>query len=104
MQRDWQADEPTIDTSGCKDHDFIPPEKRVYRNVSKAGADRVEGKFKRHIAERRAQLKDGNKGKFKQTHAIPSDLFHGKIRETGDRKYWDDPKNVAKHKAFKVSE
>ena len=29
MERDWQADAPMIDTSGCKDHSDVRPDKRV---------------------------------------------------------------------------
>lgn len=103
MQRDWQADEPMIDTSNCRDHNFIPREKRVYRPGTKGQADKLEGKMAKHINERRSQLRDsGNKGLFKHKMSIPADLYHGKIRETGDKQYWNDPKNVAKHNDFKV--
>lgn len=107
MRRDWQADVPMIDTSSCRDHDFIPPEKRVASNdgfgVGKRGAaKKVEG-FRRHISDRRKQLAEGgNQGSIRHTHSVPADLYHGKIRETGDRNYWNDPANMARHKNCKV--
>ena len=104
--RDWKADAPMIDTSGCRDHDFIPETKRVASNdgfgVGKRGAEkRVKG-FKKHIDNRRKELAGGNKGSIRHTNSVPADLFHGKIRETGDKNYWNDPSNMAKHKSTKV--
>ncbi len=105
MDRIWTM--PTINTSSCRDHDHIPETKRVSRgarNLSKAAATREERKFKNHIDERRKALADGgNNGSFRHTHSVPADLFHGKIRETGDKEYWKDPKNVERHGSTKVS-
>ena len=105
--RDWRADAPMIDTSGCRDADFIPESKRVASNdgfgVGKRGAEKRVRGFKKHIDERRKALADGgNKGNVRHTHSVPADLYHGKIRETGDSKYWQDPANMAKHKSCKV--
>jgi hypothetical protein len=36
------------------------------------------------------------------THQIPAALHAAKIRETGDRQYWDDPKNRNRHKSCRV--
>lgn len=36
------------------------------------------------------------------TNSIPADLYHGKIRETGDRHYWDSPKNRKRHKSTEI--
>lgn len=107
MRRDWKADAPMLDTSSCRDHDFVPHEKRVASNdgfgVGKRGAQRRVDKFQRHIQERRKKLADGgNRGSIKHTHSVPADLYHGKIRETGDRFYWHDPSNLKKHKSCKV--
>jgi predicted nucleic acid-binding Zn ribbon protein len=103
-EHDFRTDVATIecDTSGCRDHNVIERSKRVYRPGTRADADRKEASYARHISERRGQLKDGNKGKFKQSHAIPADLYHGKIRETGDKQYWNDKKNMKRHSDFKV--
>ena len=93
-----------IDTSGCKDHDHIPESKRVARSSGPADAAREEARFNSHINERRKLYSQhGQGGSFRHTHSIPADLYHGKIRETGDRSYWQDPKNLNRHKSTKVS-
>lgn len=105
MQRDWQADAPMIDTSGCRDHSEIPADKRVRSawDGSKS-PERVEAQFKRQIEQRRSEIRDagGQRGTIKQTHAVPAHLFHGKIKETGDKNYWSDPKNLNRHTECKV--
>jgi predicted nucleic acid-binding Zn ribbon protein len=104
-KRDLAADFATInvDTSGCRDHNVIAREKRVYRPGTRAQADRKEAAYAKHVKQRRSQLReDGNRGTIKQSHAIPADLYHGKIRETGDKQYWQDKKNVDRHKEFEV--
>lgn len=107
MIRDWQADAPMIDTSACRDHDFIPETHRVASNdgfgIGKAKAAKRVDAYRQHIQQRRSELADGNKGSIKQTHAVPADLYHGKIRETGDKNYWQDRKNLDRHKSCKVS-
>lgn len=104
MLRDWQADAPMLDTSACRDHDDIPHEKRVARSSTPRSSAREEAKFQRHNQERRKQLADGgNRGSIRHTHSVPADLYHGKIRETGDRNYWKDPANVKRHKSTEVS-
>jgi len=94
-----------IDTSGCKDHDEIPPEKRVLDLHDRRPEHIKEAAFQRHIDERRKVVAEAgqNPNGMRQTHSVPADLFHGKIRETGDKKYWDDPKNLKKHKSTEVS-
>lgn len=87
----------------CRDHDDIPEGKRVKRASSPRSAQAEEARFQRHIEERRKQLADGgNRGSIRHTHSVPADLYHGKIRETGDRNYWKDPKNLKKHKSTRV--
>lgn len=105
MDRDWKADAPNIDTSNCRDADAIPIEKRVERGMgSMNSGDREERRFQDHINETRKGIADGgNRGQMKMTHSVPADLYHGKVRETGDKSYWKDPKNLAKHKSCKVS-
>lgn len=106
-ERDWQTDAPMIDTSGCKDHSEIKADKRV-RSAWDGGKspEAVEASFKRHIETKRKQIRDagGQRGSIKQTHAVPAHLYHGKIKETGDRLYWSDPKNLNRHKECKVDE
>ena len=103
MYRDWRADSPMIDTSNCKDSDDIPEQHRVQRSQAPSSPEMEEARFNRHITERRKQLADGgNRGSIRHSHSVPADLFHGKIRQTGDRNYWADPKNLNKHKSCKV--
>jgi len=102
MRRIYSAQ---IDTTGCKDHDDIPPQYRVSNDpagVSQAAGNKTEAVYQQHIAQRRRDLMDGNKGSIKQTHAVPAHLYHGKLRETGDPNYWRDKKNLDRHKSAKV--
>jgi hypothetical protein len=93
-----------INTSACRDASDIPANKRVVRSGVMLGKDvdshREEMRFRRHIDSKRKQIKeDSNKGSpFRHTHSVPADLYHGKIRETGDKDYWQDPSNVSRHK------
>jgi hypothetical protein len=96
-----------IDTAGCKDHDEIPEGQRVQyggeRNISKGQAAGIEAAHQRHNDQTRRDLADGgNRGALRKTHQIPAALFHGKIKQTGDRNYWDDPKNRNRHKSTRV--
>lgn len=105
MERDWQADAPMIDTSACKDHSAVRPDKQVRsRWDGNQSPERVEANFKRHIESRRKEIRSagGQRGSIKQTHAVPAHLFHGKIKETGDKNYWSDPKNLNRHTECKV--
>jgi len=104
MDRDWKNDAPFIDTSGCKDHDFIPHQKRVASGYDRGSEQGMEAGFQRDIQARRKEIRDagGQTGSFRQTHKVPTHLFHGKIKETGDKNYWNDPKNLAKHNSCKV--
>jgi hypothetical protein len=104
MQRVYGA---SIDTSGCKDHDHIEEGSRVHyggeRNISSGQAAGIEARHARHNEKTRRELADGgNRGLIRKTMQIPATLFHGKIKETGDRQYWDDPKNRNRHKSCKV--
>ena len=105
LEHDLCADVSTVefDTAACRDHNFIKREKRVFRQGTQAAAGRTEAAYAKHVKDRRAAIADGgNKGKIKQTMAIPADLYHGKIRETKDKNYWSDQKNVSRHSDFKV--
>lgn len=104
MDRDWQADAPMIDTSGCRDHDDIPAQQRVASTWDRSSPEATEHEFQEHIQKRRAEIRDagGQRGSIKQTHSVPAHIYHGKIKETGDKRYWDDSKNLSKHKSCKV--
>jgi len=93
-----------LDTSGCRDHSYIPESKRVASAFDRGSPEKIEARFHQHVQNRRTEIRDagGQRGSIKQTHAVPAHLFHGKIRETGDKRYWDDPKNIAKHSDCKV--
>lgn len=95
-----------IDTSGCRDHGFIPEASRVVesdRSYDKSLGVRKEKAFAQAIKRRRSQLADGgNKGSFRHTHSVPAELYHGKVRETKDPNYWKDPKNLARHNNTRV--
>jgi hypothetical protein len=94
---------PNIDTSGCRDHNYIPPDKRVLDLVDRRGEQEKERAFQKHINDRRALVKEAGHGEnYRMSHSVPADLYHGKIRETGDKEYWNDPKNLNRHKDCKV--
>lgn len=96
-----------FNTSNCKDADDVPLKSRVTQATSyghsKAAGARKEAAYARHIAERRKMLKDGgNRGAIRHTHSIPAELYHGKVKETGDVNYWRDETNLARHRSCKV--
>ncbi len=96
-----------IDTSGCRDADDIPEGQRVAyggaANITKGQASALEARHARQVRQTRKDIADGgNKASFKMSHQIPAELFHGKIKQTGDRNYWDDPKNLNRHNSCKV--
>lgn len=97
------------------DPDHVPERFRVTENMafgdSKAAGARKERAYQRHVEGMRKAIRDGRSARKAKphcamgvpTHSIPAELYWGKIRETGDQKYWDDPKNRDKHKSTKVS-
>lgn len=107
MRRDYKGEGVTFNASACKDHDDIPMESRVTSGAhdrGDAGAARKEAGYHKHIKDRRSALADGgNRGSLRHTNSVPAELYHGKIRETGDKQYWSDPKNLARHASTKVS-
>ncbi len=107
MVHDLMADlrTVTIDTSACRDHDEVPEQHRIApQDGVKISPSKREALYQREIQQKRAQLRDGgNRGDLKQTHSIPAELYHGKIKETGDRNYWKDKKNLKRHKSTEVA-
>jgi hypothetical protein len=94
---------PATNTAACRDHDFIPHDKRVIDPMNFKGEVTKEREFEEHIQKRRRLVRDAGSGKdFRMSHSVPADLFHGKIRETGDENYWDDPTNLRRHKSCEV--
>ncbi|MGB0890692.1 MAG: hypothetical protein ACPGWS_10450, partial [Solirubrobacterales bacterium] len=73
------------------------------RDLSSSQAASIEKAHSDKIAQTRRDLADGgNRGSQRMTHQIPAALHAAKIKETGDRSYWDDPKNRNRHKSCKV--
>lgn len=111
MTRNFGADWATlqVNTNGCKDHDNVPENKRTAPNlgigISKAEARRRERAYAADVRKKReiAEAAGGNQGPQRMAMSVPTELYHGKIRETGDKHYWKDPKNRNRHKAWKVS-
>ena len=103
-RRSWKDDVPMIDTSACRDHSDIPHQHRVVSKFDKGSPEAQERKFQKHIKDRRSLIKDagGQRKDLKQTHSVPTHLYHGKIKETGDKNYWNDPKNLSNHSNCKV--
>ena len=96
-----------IDTSACKDPDDVAPESRISvsqeRNLTNSQARRIEAQHGKKIEQTRRDLADGgNRGAQRMTHQIPAALHAAKIKETGDRHYWDSEKNRNRHKSCKV--
>jgi hypothetical protein len=66
-----------------------------------AQAERREELFRKDIAlKKEAVARGGNKGLIKMKKSVPADLYHGKIKESGDKDYWNDKKNLNRHKDF----
>lgn len=86
---------------GCDDPDEIPEEFQ-YRHPGRTGSgsaeERREARYTERLRERARTTEDGRLG-----HSIPMELYYGKIRQTGDKRYWQDPKNVRRHKEWRVS-
>lgn len=106
MTRNFVADLMTVqvNTQGCKDHNQVKHGSRVPpggMSFTKKQAERREELFRKDMAiKKEAVDRGGNKGRFKMKKSVPADLFHGKIKETGDRDYWNDKKNLNRHNAF----
>lgn len=102
---DWQTMQ--VNTNGCKDHNVIPADKRASpltggkMSFSKAQADRREELFRKDIAlKKEAVSRGGNRGSIRMKKSVPADLYHGKIKQTGDKDYWNDKKNLNRHREF----
>lgn len=104
MQRVWKAPQFICEPAD-KPADHVPEQFRVSSRVrpeSAAKGRRIERAYQADIEHKR-QIARGNSGDAPQmSHSIPAHLYHGKIRETGDRNYWLDPKNRNKHKSCEI--
>jgi len=94
---------PGVVVSGDPNH--VPKHLRKFQgHLGTEDPDRVERAYQRDIEQKRALVKErGRRRGPRMTHSIPSELYFGKIAETGDKAYWDDPKNRDRHKDCKVS-
>lgn len=76
---------------------------RAAQGISKAAARRKEKAYKKHIEERRQTFRDNRQVGGRLTHQVPTELYHAKIKQTGDRDYWRDDSNLKRHKSCQVS-
>jgi len=90
----------------------IPKDKRVLSNFLKPHtseqAARLEKAYSKDLERKRAMVaergKSSKKPKIRMTHSVPAHLYHGKIRETGDKDYWHDKANLEQHTDCKVQD
>lgn len=103
-ERLWEMPQFICDRAD-QDVDVVPPEFQVSDQVTPetvAQGAQVERAYQKQISSRRRQIADDGGGSIKQTHSVPAHLYHGKIRQTGDKSYWLDSKNRNKHKSTRV--
>jgi len=98
----------SFETIISDDPDNVPPQYRVSKSpfgMTPAAARRREEAYAADIATKRKKAKEarsGRKSGMQLTHSIPPELYHGKIKQTGDRDYWKDASNRNKHKGCKI--
>jgi hypothetical protein len=87
----------------------VPETKRTASNlgrgITRKEARRRERAYADGVQQKReiAEAAGGNRGSQRMAMSVPTELYHGKIKETGDKAYWKDPKNRARHRAWKVA-
>jgi hypothetical protein len=77
------------------------------KGIGKERARARERAYQKRIEGMNKAIRDqgGQRSKnLKLTHSIPVELYHGKIRETGDAHFWDDPKNRDQATSCKVKD
>jgi hypothetical protein len=90
------------------DPDNVPIQHRVASNdgfgIGEKAARKREKAYEESMQVKRAMAHEakGSGKSVQMEHSIPPELYHGKIKETGDRTYWDDPKNRKRHPSTKV--
>lgn len=102
--RVWEAPEFICDRAD-RDPDNVPAQFQVSDGVrpeSKEEGIKIEKAYQRKLDRRRRQLAEDGGGAIKHTNSVPSHLYHGKIRQTGDKNYWLDEKNRNKHSSTKI--
>ena len=73
------------------------------RDKGKGAALKKEKAYGDYITQRRKVFKDNKQVGGRMSHQVPAELYHGKIRQTGDKDYWSDSSNLNRHKSCKVS-
>jgi len=92
-----------MDTSSCKDADDVAPAARLNSSPHGGNAFAKEKRYHAALEKRRKVVREGgHSDQFRMTHQVPAELFHGKIKETGDKDYWRDSKNMNRHRSCKV--
>lgn len=71
--------------------------------MTKASAIKKEKAYNSYIHERRKIFRNNKQVGGRMTHQVPVELYHAKIKQTGDKNYWKDPANLNRHKNCKVS-
>lgn len=91
------------DTGGGvrKDGTVVPVGKAGLRgHLKPAAATRRERKYQERI---KAIRNNGQRGQdLRMTHSVPVELYHGKIRESGDPSFWKDKRNLEQATSCKV--
>ena len=85
-----------------RDASDVPPQHRILPQGWGAvrtpeRAREVERAYYDAIVEARKK-KTPHAPLVRKVASIPPELFFGKIRETGDKRYWDDKRNVKNHR------
>jgi hypothetical protein len=104
MVRVWEAPQFICDRADA-DHNHVPEQYRVSDRVvpeTAAQGRAIERAHKEKLARTRREVAENPGSSFQKEQEIPAHLYHGKIRQTGDRNYWLQKKNRDKHSAFNV--
>lgn len=83
---------------GVKNGREIPAGHATMYGIGKDGAEKRERAHQKNLDNmRKAITQQGGQrkvdGGWKLTHSIPAELYHGKIRESGDKNFWEDKRN-----------
>lgn len=85
------------------DGSLLPTTHAQVMGPSKERARRRERGYQDFIDERRRLFREEGQEGAQMTHQVPIELYHGKIKQTGDKDYWRDESNLKRHKSCKVS-
>lgn len=96
---------PHVVAIGCSarsDPDKVPERFRVTQDALNGTSPKQAEKLERAYAEHIQTLRDNKRPGSSIKESVPAELYWGKIKETGDKKYWDDPKNRKRHKSVRI--